>query len=173
MTLEEAFIAFAPTIAATGAKILMWVQDRTDAKQKEDQIEIEGQLDFLEVEVKRTVTRPLIDWGNVGSLYWLGNDLMWVKDHMYRGFHPKEVLKGIKNAIGYCEQLGLGPKSFPHQKLSYTAALLEKYDTVVEWDEDNFKEVVDRYDEIAGYIDQVKFFMDAKVKAQQVGFQKL
>ena len=34
-------------------------------------------------------------WSKVATLYWLGNDIMWIQDMMYRGAVPARVLQGV------------------------------------------------------------------------------
>src|SRR5687767_13815491 len=53
-----------------------------------------------------------IKWDRVATLFWLGNDLMWIQDMTYRYAWPDRVLEGVENALRYIEDLGFAANSF-------------------------------------------------------------
>ena len=68
---------------------------RVEAKAKVEQI-------ILETGTEKTP----IKWEKVATLFWLGNDLMWIKDMIFRNAPPERILEGVENVLQYLQDLG-------------------------------------------------------------------
>ena len=112
-----------------------------------------------------------ISWDKPATLFWLGNDLMWVQDQVYRGSLPPRVLQGVENAIGYCRDLGFGQDSLPIQNLELAKAHLKLLPDVI-LDGDTLAMVQQQYRSIEKLVKQVKFFVQGIAQSEEPGFVK-
>ena len=113
-----------------------------------------------------------IDWTKAASLFWLGNDLMWIQDQMYRGSVPSRVLQGIEHAITYTRRLGFSDNSLPIQNLGLAKTILEALPDRIET-EQAIQVIQQHYVTVEQYIKQIKFFIQAKAEGQEPDFEKL
>ena len=112
-----------------------------------------------------------ISWQRPATLFWLGNDLMWIQDQMYRGSSPRRVLQGVDNALAYCRDLGFRQESFPIQNLELAKAHLELLPDIV-LDGDTLTMVQQQYRSIEALVKQVKFFIQGIAESQETDFVK-
>ncbi len=113
-----------------------------------------------------------IDWTKTATLFWLGNDLMWIKDQMFRGSSPARVLQGVKHALKYAEALGFDSGSLPQTNLRLAKMILEGLPPSGDL-RSQIPIIQQHYRTVAGYIDQTKFYISAKAEANETGFVKL
>ena len=132
-------------------------------------------VDTLQLESKAEplIVKSEINWDKVGTIFWLGNDLMWIQDMMYRGALPERVLQGVSKAMRYSKDLGFGEKSFPVQHLTLSKDLLEPFVGMTDIDEDKFRRIQQQYGMVEPYIERIKLYIYARVKEKQSGFKKL
>ncbi len=148
---------------------------RKERKEQED-LEKEAQTVALESLELKATAEPItveseIEWDNVGSLFWLGNDLMWIKDMMFRGAMPERALEGIEKAMKYATQLGFSDKSI--DRLTISKTIIESLVGITEMDEEKFGLLQQHYQTVEQYVESVKWYIDARVKEKQSGFEKL
>jgi hypothetical protein len=117
--------------------------------------------------------KPIIEWDNVASLFWLGNDLMEIKDMMYRGAMPEWVLDGIEEAMKYTTQLGFSDKSYPVDRLTISKTIIESLVGITEIDEKNFGLLQQHYQTAEQYVECVRSYIGARVKKKQPDFERL
>jgi len=113
-----------------------------------------------------------LDWTKTATLFWLGNDLMWIKDQMFRGSSPARVLQGVEHAAKYAESLGFDSGSLPMTNLNMAKTILESLPPSGDV-HTQIPIIQQHYRTIAGYIDQTKFYISAKAEGNEPGFVKL
>jgi hypothetical protein len=106
-------------------------------------------------------------WHKVASLFWLGNDLMWITDMMYRAAPPERVLQGVNIARQYLRDLGFPENSFPLQQLTLATDILESIRGATQ---KRFLE--SHYRTVAQEIQSIKWYLSALAEQQEPGFQK-
>ena len=115
----------------------------------------------------------LIDWGKIKTIYWLGNDLMWINDMIYRGASPERVLQGINHTQHYVERLGFNEKSYPILMLNYSRDALSAVIGFSEKGDMENRKIQEIYSMVAHYIEQIKFFLDASMNDFEPDFVKM
>ena len=55
-------------------------------------------------------TAPELD--KIGSIYWLGHDIMWTIDVLLRNASPEVILHGLRSSLHHLQQAGLKETSF-------------------------------------------------------------
>jgi hypothetical protein len=153
-------------------------RDRDERKAEEiakKQIESEKkaqvvELDTLEVksEVEDTKAITGMDWDKVGTLFWLGNDLMWIQDMILRDAPPKRLLQGLRHARQYSRDIDLGEKSFPCQELDLLISQVESIEGLRD-----YSMYRNLYNHILSRIEAIKWYFTAKAQEKQPGFEKL
>jgi hypothetical protein len=113
-----------------------------------------------------------IDWTKTATLFWLGNDLMWIKDQMFRGSSPARVLQGVEHALKYIEALGFDSGSLPQTNLKLAQTILEALPPSGDL-QSQIPIIQQHYRTVAGYIDQTKFYISAKAEGNEPSFVKL
>ena len=113
-----------------------------------------------------------IKWNNAATLFWLGNDLMWIKDMTYRGAHPSKVLKGIENAIKYSEKLGFTEDSLPIKNLEIAKHFITPLIESESSDKLDSSMLTNYYFNIQEYIEPVKWYISSLAEKQEPGFIK-
>lgn len=106
------------------------------------------------------------------TLFWLGNDLMWIQDMMYRAAPPGRVLQGVQHARQYAEDLGFDETSFPGKQLALAVTILESLRGITEFSEDERRLLQQHYGTVDQYIKTVKWYVHALLKQQQPDFEK-
>jgi len=156
----------------------LYPRDRDERKAEEiakKQIESEKkaqvvELDTLELrsEVDNTKVRTGMDWEKVGTLFWLGNDLMWIQDMILRDASPKRLLQGLRHARQYSGDIDFGDKSFPCQELDLLISQVESIEGLRD-----YSMYRNLYDHILSRIEAIKWYFTAKAQEKQPGFEKL
>lgn len=156
-----------------------WLRDKIGKEADAEEVEAEEEAqviakDALEQEAE---TEPLhvkegVDWDKVGALFWLGNDLMWIKDMMFRGAHPERVLQGIDHAMIYVRDLGFGERSFPIDQLTLARVVISAYEGIGEIDDRIANNIRLHYRGVSQNVDNVKWYINALVESKQSGFKK-
>lgn len=113
-----------------------------------------------------------LDWTKAATLFWLGNDLMWIQDQMYRGSVPSRVLQGVEHALIYARRLGFGDKSLPIQNLGMAKTILEALPDHADT-EQAVRVIQQHYGIVEQYIKQTKFYVQARAEGQEPDFEKL
>lgn len=115
---------------------------------------------------------PQVDWEKPATLFWLGNDLMWIQDQMYRGSSPTRVLEGVEHVKEYARRLGFDDSSLPLQNLSIATSILESLPSRAETEE-MLRLIQQHYGTVEQFVRQVKFYIQAKAESREPGFIKL
>jgi len=152
-------------------------KDKKAAQQAQDQQEVKAKEDAAQSvaqEHPKVVPPPApgLRLDKVATLLWLGNDLMWIQDMMYRGALPERVLQGVRHALRHVQDLGFASASAPVQNLTFCTDILE---SLVGIQGTALKEValLQQHDaSVEHYVTMVKWFLDAVTKANEPGFQK-
>jgi hypothetical protein len=120
---------------------------------------------------KNRKSRSSIRWDKVATLFWLGNDLMWIQDMTYRAAPPSRVTQGIVHAEHYAKELGFTPHSLPLEQLALAKRTLAGLsETTPETGEaPNAQEA---YREVSQYVETIKSFIDRLAHEQQPDFEK-
>jgi hypothetical protein len=112
-----------------------------------------------------------ISWHKPATLFWLGNDLMWIQDQMYRGSSPPRILHGVENALAYSRDMGFREESLPIQNLELAKSHLQLLPESIR-DEDTLRMVQQQYRSILALVKQVKFFIQGAAESQEPDFVK-
>jgi hypothetical protein len=138
--------------------------------QEDKDLETEAKAKVDE-EIKQTNPQPSVNWGKSATLFWLGNDLMWIEDMTYRYAGPERVLEGVENALRYLTDLGFPSNSFPAQELTNAKIILQSLDGL---SRENYRQVLQgHYQGIRKQVETVKFYIHSLATTQQPGFEKL
>ncbi|MBT4308791.1 MAG: hypothetical protein HOD49_00095 [Anaerolineae bacterium] len=132
-------------------------------------------LDIKEeaIEQAASASQIKINWDMVATLFWLGNDLMWIQDMIYRAASPERILLGVTLAMQYANDLGFDEKSLPIRNLSLSKVILESLVGFIPANEQNRSVLEGHYGTVQQYIQGVKWYIDALAKIQQPDFKKL
>jgi len=114
-----------------------------------------------------------VQWHKVATLFWLGNDLMWITDMIYRGAPPARVLQGIDHARQYLIDLGFKEGKFPHQQLDLARTVLGSLDGLDTSNPRNAELLKQHYRTVAKEIQTIKWYISALAEGQEPGFRKL
>ncbi|SRR5258706_8356141 len=114
-----------------------------------------------------------VQWNKVATLFWLGNDLMWIKDMTYRDASPERVLQGVNHALQYVEELGFDKHSLPIEQLTLSKLTLEHLVGIAPSTEEKKSFLQGHYGGVRQHIDQVKWYINALATNQQPDFKKL
>ena len=112
------------------------------------------------------------DWRKVATLFWLGNDLMWIKDMTYRGAPPERVLEGIDNALHYVEELGFPPNSLASQELKSAKNIAAALVGLSPQDEKFRPLIQGHYETMQGNVQTATWYIHAMAEQRQPGFEK-
>jgi hypothetical protein len=124
-------------------------------------------------EIKRTKgSAKKIKWSKVATIFWLGNDLMWVKDMTYRFAPPERVLLGVNHCLEYAKELGFDSKSLPVQELVLAQQVLQSLSGVSPATEEMRRFLEGHYIGVRQHVQTVKWYIDALATQEQPGFQK-
>lgn len=182
MDLDSVVTVAIVTVLREGIKEgINWLKERRGEEgeeEEEQEAEKKAQVVALETIELKATAEPLtvkedVDWDKVGTLFWLGNDLMWIKDMMFRGAHPERVLQGIDHALQYVRDLGFEEDSFPADELTLTRTVIAMYDGIGEIDDQIANNIRMHYRDASKNIDHVKWYMNSLVEQKQAGFKKL
>jgi hypothetical protein len=153
--------------------IFTGIKDKKAAQKATEDAEMQAKAAASQAEREAHPSPALPRLDKPATLFWLGNDLMWVQDMMHRGALPERVLQGITHVIRYANDLGFQQGSFPLTQLSLATVILESlsgFNPTTERDMDFLR---GHYEEVSKYVQSVKWFIDAVATQQQPGFQKL
>ncbi len=115
--------------------------------------------------------RDLIKWNKVATLFWLGNDLMWIEDMTYRMANPDRVLQGVENALVYVKNFGFTDNSLPMQELTNAKLTLHQLNGISPETHNEFLQ--GHYRGIRKHIETVKFYIARLAEVQEPDFKKL
>ena len=127
----------------------------------------------VEAEAKKVPASLKPQWDKVATLFWLGNDLMWTTDMIYRGALPDRVLLGIEHARQYLLDLGFPEGSFPLQQLGLAATILGAIKGLTGSTPEERQLLKQHYTTVTQQIQSIKWFVSALAEQQQPGFEKL
>ena len=112
-------------------------------------------------------------WQKVATLFWLGNDLMWIADMIYRGAPPERVLQGIDHSKQYFNDLGFAGDSFPIQQLNLATDILESLKSLTGLTAAERRSLKQHYTTVAQQVQSVKWYVSALAEGEEPGFKKL
>lgn len=139
-----------------------WWGDRGAKFRKEEQEAAEA-LSAVEAELQAVPEQGAIDWTKSGDLFWIGNDLMWIKDMLYRGAPKNYSIAGMKKALAYLERLGFAD-TYAHGKLKRLVEIAEAR-SPAGW-------TPPWRSQIAKEIEPIKQFVASRAESNQPGFTK-
>jgi hypothetical protein len=113
-----------------------------------------------------------VKWNKVATLFWLGNDLMWIQDMTYRGAVPHRILQGVVNAEYYVKELGFPPQSLPLEQLALAKKTLATLFEVLPSDPETLPNFQERYREVRQNVETVKSYIDRLAREQEPTFEK-
>jgi len=125
------------------------------------------------IEQTASSTQTAISWDKVATLFWLGNDLMWIQDMTYRAAPAERILQGVEVAMLYVKDLGFEEKSFPVRNLSLTKMILEPLVSLSPTNEQAKLVLEGHYKTARQYIQTAKWYIDSLAKTKQPDFKKL
>jgi hypothetical protein len=125
------------------------------------------------VEKANSLPKSIVKWDKVATLFWLGNDLMWIQDMIYRDAAPERVLEGISHAIQYVEELGFDKQSHPAQELKVAKTIIEQLVGISPSTEEKRSFLQGHYRGVQQYVQSVKWYIHALATNQQPDFKKL
>jgi hypothetical protein len=150
------------------------LKDKKAAQKAEKDLEKEAETKAIKA-IEQTV--PALQnapkWDKVATLFWLGNDLMWIQDMTYRAAPPDRVLQGVNIAIKYVEELGFTTNTLPYQDLILAREILESLIGFIPTTEEKRIFLEGHYRGIQQYVQTVKWYISALATLQQPGFEKL
>jgi len=142
--------------------------------QEQEHIEAKAKATAAEaIEQDTSQAQIEVNWGKVATLFWLGNDLMWIQDMIYRAAPPERVLQGVEIALRYAKDLGFRDNTLPVQYLSLTMTILKPLIGFSPTSEQNRLVLEGHYRTVQQYVQTVKWYIDALAKSQQPDFKKL
>lgn len=140
---------------------------------KEQQEAAEKAKEIVEKEATTTSPDTKPQWQKVATLFWLGNDLMWITDMIYRGALPERVLQGVKYTRQYLLDLGFLKDSFPLQQLTIASDILESVVGITGATSTERSLLKQHYTSVAKQVQSIKWYISALAEQEQPGFQKL
>jgi hypothetical protein len=113
-------------------------------------------------------------WKKVATLFWLGNDLMWIQDMTYRGASPKRVLQGVHHCLAYIEDLGFSSDTLPVKQLTKARKHLEPLiDLQISGEENPEFSIEEIYKDVWQYVETTKWYFNELAGRRQPDFRKL
>jgi hypothetical protein len=113
-----------------------------------------------------------VDWTRVASLFWLGNDLMWIQNMMIRGASPKRVHEGIKGTMRYVRELGLSDETPAVKHLSECETILVSMFEISGTTEEEINHILQQYRAVYLKVQTVKWFIHGIASDKHSGFKK-
>ncbi len=120
-----------------------------------------------------TLQQSSIGWNKVATLFWLGNDLMWIQDMIYRDAQPERMLQGIKHALDYLEELGFASDSLAIQELSEAKKTLQMLADISPSTQVGIAAKWHYYLGVQKNVETVKWYIHSLASMQQPDFKKL
>lgn len=114
-----------------------------------------------------------LNWSKIATLFWFGNDLMWIQDMTYRDAPPELVIQGVNIALQYAYDLGFPNNSLPIQNLLIVKTIIQLLIGIVPSSEEEMWILKRHYRTVQQYVETVKWFVSAQAKMQQPDFEKL
>lgn len=142
-------------------------------KPEELQAATDKAQEIVEKEAQKTLQSFRPQWQKVATLLWLGNDLMWITDMIYRGVPAERVLEGVNHAKQYLTELGFAGDSFPLQQLTLATDILESLEGLTGSTADERRLLKQHYTTVAQQIQSIKWYVSALAEQEQPGFKKL
>jgi hypothetical protein len=112
----------------------------------------------------------IIKWEKVATLFWLGNDLMWIQDRIDKLERSEHLLHGVEGALKYANDLGFDKNSYPIVQLKLARMLLRQ---LTGFSPESYASYIEEhYRALRKYIEQVKWYIHQLASLQQTGFDK-
>jgi len=143
-----------------------WLKERKGRKDEEQAPEEKAQAEPIKA-------KEDLDWDKVATLFWLGNDLMWTEDMMYRGAHPERVLQGIDHALQYVSELGFGDRSLPISELTLARTVIQPFEGITNIDDRIANNIRLQYKSADKNIEHVKWYLSRLAEQKEPAFSKL
>lgn len=150
----------------------LWVNLALTTKEALDEFKAKA-IAAEAVEKANSLPKSTIKWDKVATLFWLGNDLMWIQDMTYRDAPPDRVLQGINHALQYVEDLGFDKHSYPFQELTLAKIIIEQLVGISPSTEEKRSFLQGHYRGVQQYVQSVKWYIQALATNQQPDFKKL
>jgi hypothetical protein len=137
------------------------------------QTPVEEEIDVSVPEEIESSEEVSIHWGKVATLFWLGNDLMWIQDMTYRGAAPERVRQGVLHALQYSKELGFEKDSTQVIELFRAKDLLDNLVGINLKSEQARIVLEQHYGTVRQYVQTTKWIIDGMAKREQPDFVKL
>ena len=66
-----------------------------------------GNYSYEETEKYNSPIQGSVNWENTGNIFWLGHDLMWTLDALFRGDSKANLIRGLENTRHHIRAMGL------------------------------------------------------------------
>ena len=150
------------------------IKDKKAAQKAEKELESRAQTTASQTHDSEAMfLSSKLHWDKVGTLFWLGNDLMWIQDMMYRGALPERVLQGVNYATQYVSEFGFPADSLAAQQLTLCSDILKPLVGIKGSTESERILLQQHYRTVEQYIQTVKWYLNVLVKEKQPSFEKL
>jgi len=93
------------------------------------------------------------------NVYWLGHDLMWTMDAIYRGAPNEKIVHGLNQVVHHLNQIGGGPSGYANE-----------VHKIIKWIEANDSIAEDSRRELGGELDKLLYRIGGDIQAQQPEF---
>ena len=175
MDLEQLLTQAGFTILKEGISFLFSsLKDRKKAQEAEEALEGEAEVAASRVLGQEPATaQSPIQWDKVATLFWLGNDLMWIQDMMYRAADPDQVLEGIDKAMAYMRNLGFAEKDLGLTELTFARNTMLALRGMSSMDEGRRSFIQGHYEGVQKNVKTAKWYVDAFASQREPGFVKL
>jgi hypothetical protein len=122
---------------------------------------------LTEIKITADLTSsPKIPIEKPATLFWLGNDLMWIQDMLYRNAPSWSIVEGLKNLQKYTRALGF------KGSLADTELTRLLRDTQATLDSGLSNWSPEFKLSLARQIEPIKWFISARAEEQEPGFKK-
>lgn len=128
--------------------------------------------EIVEREAPKTPEGFKPQWQKVATLYWLGNDLMWIIGMLYRGALPEQVLQGVDHAKHYLTELGFTEASFPFNQLGIATPILKLLKGVTGSTAAERRTLKQQYTSVIFQIQSIKWYISSLAEKEQPEFIK-
>jgi hypothetical protein len=121
---------------------------------------------------KRARSRKTINLDKVATLFWLGNDLMWIEDRMFRGYSPEVVLSGVKGVEKYLSDLGFDRRNVPIKLVENIKSVLQPLLAITEFTPAELGRVQTGYNKIFQMITSIKWYLSGLLEREDPDFEQ-
>ena len=151
-----------------------WVDLAKASQEAMDEFRAQATADEkIESETPLTLAKSTLDWNKVATLFWLGNDLMWIQDMTYRLAPPERVLQGVNHVIEYIDDLDFLSGASPRGDLMVAKGILEPLVGINPTTDEKKALLETHYRGVRQYVQTVKWYVSRLAEIREPEFKKL